>query len=150
MLGQQQTCRGIRFKSMLGKTKNRATGGNVWTSKNNSPTTLFDLHDRMVFIGSSLLSALIVVFIIAGRAIPSRLFLQTGAREDLWSSKTLLYWIIAMGSGLTFCVSTIMFLTLCRLGSYREFSPSTKVIFWAVLPLATMSCFAFMMSFSGQ
>lgn len=135
---------------MLGKTRKRASGGNVWTSKNSSPTALFDLHDRMVFIGSSLLSALVVVFIIAGRAIPSRLFLQAGAGSDLWSSKTLLYWIIAMGAALTFCVSTIMFLTLCRLGNYREFAPSTKVIFWAVLPLSAIFCFAFMMSFSGQ
>jgi hypothetical protein len=128
----------------------RAYGGNVWTANKSSPTTVFDLRDRIVFVGSSFLSVLVVCFIIAGRSIPSHFFLQAGAGSGLWESKTLLYWIIAMGSGLTFCASALMFLILFRLGNYREFAPSTKFVFWTILPLTAIFCFVFMMSFSGH
>lgn len=128
----------------------KAKGGNVWTSKNSPASAVFDLQDRIVFIVSSLTSVLVMAFIIAGRAIPSRFFLQEGTGSGLWESKTSLYWIISMGSGLTFCASTLMFLILCRLGNYREFAPSTKLVFWTILPLSAIFCFAFMMSFSGH
>lgn len=128
----------------------RAKGGNVWTSKDSPSSAVFDLQDRIVFIGSSLAGVLVIAFIIAGRAIPSRFFIQSSDAVDIWASKTLLYWIIAMGSGLTFCAASLMFLVLCRLGKYREFAPTTKVVFWTILPLSAIACFGFMMSFSGH
>lgn len=128
----------------------KAYGGNVWTGKNSSPSAVFDLQDRIVFIGSSLISVLVLSFIIAGRSIPSQFFLNGGSGSGLWESKTPLYWTIAMSAGLTFCVASLTFLVLCRLGTYREFAPSAKFAFWVILPLSSIVCFVFMMSFSGH
>lgn len=128
----------------------KAKGGKVWTTKNSPASAVFGLQDRIVLIGSSLMSIFVISFIIAGRAIPSHFFLQAGTGSGLWESKTTLYWIIAMGSGLTFCAVTLMFLILWRIGNYREFEPSTKFVFWTILPLSAIFCFDFMMSFSGH